>query len=53
MIITAEVTCKKCQRDIRGLITLNKNNTIVNSDGFMIFEDEIICDTCHNDFPNN
>jgi len=53
MIIKVEVTCKKCKRDIRGLITLNKSNHIIDSDGFMIFEDEIICDTCLNDLPDN
>ena len=53
MIIKAEVTCSKCNREVRGLITLNKNNLIIDSDGFMIFEDEAICDTCLNDLPNN
>lgn len=53
MIIKAEITCKKCNRIVRGLITLNKNCQITDSDGFMIFGDEAICDTCLNDLPRN
>ncbi|MGI0060918.1 MAG: hypothetical protein ACREBA_00525 [Nitrosotalea sp.] len=48
MIIKAEVTCNKCSRVVRGTITV-ENARVVDSDGFMIFESEIVCDTCLED----
>ena len=53
MIIKAEVTCSKCTREIRGLLTVNKKNQIIDSDGFIIFENDAVCDTCLNDLPDN
>jgi len=53
MNIKVEVTCKKCKRDIKRRVTLNKSNHIIDSDGFMIFEDEVICNTWFNDLPNS
>ena len=53
MIIKAEITCKKCNRIIRGRITINKKNQITDSDGFMIFEDGAICDTCLQEIHHN
>ena len=50
MIIKAEITCNKCKREVRGLITTNKKNQIIDSDGFMIFENDA---TCLNDLPHN
>ena len=53
MIIKTEVTCSKCNREVRVIIKLNKTNQVTDSDGFVIFEDEAVCDTCLKDFPNN
>ncbi|MDE1813946.1 MAG: hypothetical protein KGH87_02475 [Thaumarchaeota archaeon] len=51
MMVKAEVTCNKCNRIVRGTITV-KDAKVVDSDGFMIFEDEAVCDTCLGDVPH-
>lgn len=51
MIIKSEITCGKCNREIRGTITLDSENKVVDSDGFMVFADEAVCDTCLDDLP--
>jgi len=52
MNIKAEVTCDRCQREVRGTITLDDKNTVIDSDGFMIFSDGAVCDTCLGDVPH-
>jgi len=52
MIIKAEVTCSKCNRVVRGTITLDDKNTVVDSDGFIPFSDGAVCDTCLGDIPH-
>ncbi len=51
MIVKAEVTCSKCNRTVRGTITI-ENAKVADSDGFMIFENEAVCDTCLGDLPH-
>ena len=53
MIIKAEITCGKCKREVRGSITTDRKNQIVDSDGFVLFENDAVCDVCLHDLPNN
>lgn len=52
MKIKAEIICSKCKREVKGHITLNQNNQVIDSDGFMIFANESICDTCLDDIDH-
>ena len=46
MKIKAEITCVRCGRDVRGILTLDDRNCVVDSEGFMVFADGGVCDTC-------
>ena len=36
---------------MRGWIAFNKKSQIVNSEGFMVFEDGLTCDACIGEVP--
>lgn len=38
--------CRHCQRQIRGAICLGAQLQVVDSEGFMVFEDHVVCDAC-------
>ena len=53
MKIKAEITCAKCKREIRGSMTTDEKNQIIDSEGFVLFADNAVCDVCLNDLPAN
>ena len=49
--LRAEGACNRCGREVRGWIAFDREAHVVNSEGFMVFEDGITCDTCLGDLP--
>jgi len=49
--IKGEGTCTRCHRDVRGWIAFSKTAQVVNSEGFVVFEDGLVCDSCSGEIP--
>lgn len=44
--LECSVRCGKCNRTVLGRIGFSKQVQIVDSEGFMVFDPEPICDSC-------